>query len=230
MILGIAAFTNVFGRFLHRELAGIPLNVILQYIVPLLAIPLVDRVQVREAAAIPLRLPRMAHQATDLLRNGTGFSTERDVPEGGPTRMPLTMRQHEANLHQPAFCELLPIRDYLDNVIVRSNGALVAGYDLGGINSYYHSDETRNQTKYSLEASVRSLTERSMRMQVRFEVVEGVGDLPRQVQGSAPLGQSGRAEPGSRPACCLEAEGGRSGFLSHADSARVLLLGSTDSS
>ena len=41
--------------------------------------------------------------------------------------MSLTMRQHEASLHQPAFCELLPIRDYLDNVIVRSNGALVAG-------------------------------------------------------------------------------------------------------
>ena len=47
--------------------------------------------------------------------------------------MPLTMRQHETNLHQPALCELLPIRDYLDNLIVRSNGALVAGYDLGGI-------------------------------------------------------------------------------------------------
>ena len=92
--------------------------------------------------------------------------------------MPLTMRQHEANLRQPAFCELLPIRDYLDNVIVRSNGALVAGYDLDGINSYYHSDETRNQTKCSLEALVRSLTERSMRLQVRFEVVEGLGDLP----------------------------------------------------
>ena len=74
--------------------------------------------------------------------------------------MPLTMRQHEADMHQPALCELLPIRDYLDNVIVRSNGALVAGYDLDGINSYYHSDETRNQTKYSLEALVRSLTER----------------------------------------------------------------------
>ena len=94
--------------------------------------------------------------------------------------MPLTMRQHETNLHQPALCELLPIRDYLDNLIVRSNGALVAGYDLGGINSYYHSDETRNQTKYSLEALMRALTERSMRMQVRFEVVEGVSDLPRQ--------------------------------------------------
>jgi len=40
VILGLAAFTNVFGRFLHRELAGIPLNVFLQYIVPILAIPL----------------------------------------------------------------------------------------------------------------------------------------------------------------------------------------------
>jgi hypothetical protein len=65
--------------------------------------------------------------------------------------MPLTMRQHEASLHQPAFCELLPARDFLDNVIVRSNGAFVAGYELGGINSYYHSDDARNQTKQSLE-------------------------------------------------------------------------------
>ena len=143
--------------------------------------------------------------------------------------MPVTMRQHEANLRQPAFCELLPIRDYLDNVIVRSNGALVAGYDLGGINSYYHSDETRNQTKYSLEALVRSLTERSMRLQVRFEVVEGLGDLPARYQGPTPFGQSGRTEPGSRPACGLEAKG-TVGILSHADAARVSLLGSAYSS
>ena len=138
--------------------------------------------------------------------------------------MPLTMRQHEADMHQPAFCELLPIRDYLDNVIVRSNGALVAGYDLGGINSYYHSDETRNQTKYSLEALVRSLTERSMRMQVRFEVVEGLGELPAQLQGPTPLGQSGGAEPRSRPAGGVEAEGAV-GLLSHADAACVLSIG-----
>src|SRR4051812_2317013 len=136
----------------------------------------------------------MAREAADLLRHGTRFSAEGDVSDGGPTRMPLTMRQHEANLRQPAFCELLPIRDYLDNVIVRSNGALVAGYDLGGINSYYHSDETRNQTKYSLEALVRSLTERSMRMQVRFEVVEGLGELPgrykNQLRSDNPVVQS----------------------------------------
>jgi type IV secretory pathway VirB4 component len=97
--------------------------------------------------------------------------------------MPVTMRQHEANLHQPAFCELLPIRDFLDNVIVRSNGAFVTGYELGGVNSYYHSDDARNATKFSLEALVRSLAERSMRMQVRFEVVEGLGDLPERYKG-----------------------------------------------
>ena len=44
--------------------------------------------------------------------------------------MQMTTREHEASLHQPAFCELLPIRDFLDGVIVRSDGAFVAGYDL----------------------------------------------------------------------------------------------------
>lgn len=92
--------------------------------------------------------------------------------------MPMTIRKHAASLHQPAFCELLPVRDFLDDVVVRTDGAFVAGFELNGINSYYHSDETRNQTKFSLEALVRSLTERSMRMQVRFEVIENLGDLP----------------------------------------------------
>ena len=40
VVLGIAVFANIFGRFLHRDIGGIPLNVILQYIVPVLAIPL----------------------------------------------------------------------------------------------------------------------------------------------------------------------------------------------
>ena len=57
------------------------------------------------------------------------------------------------------------------------NGSFVAGYAVSGINSYYASDEERNRTKLSLEALVRSLPERSMRMQVRFEVAEGTGDL-----------------------------------------------------
>src|SRR6516164_5037843 len=108
--------------------------------------------------------------------------------------MPITARQHKAGLHRPAFCELLPVRDFLDNLIVRTDGSFVAGYELGGINSYYHSDEARNQTKYSLEALVRALTERSMRMQVRFEVVEGLGELPgryrNQLRSDNPVVQS----------------------------------------
>ncbi len=91
--------------------------------------------------------------------------------------MPTTIEQHERSLHQPAFCELLPVRDILHDVVVRTTGAFVAGYELSGINSYYHNDEGRNRTKMALEALIRSLPERSMRMQVRFEITEGLGNL-----------------------------------------------------
>jgi hypothetical protein len=92
--------------------------------------------------------------------------------------MPVTVRQWEESLRQPALCELLPVRDYLDDCIVRTNGSFVAGYAATGLNTFFHSDETRNRTKEALEALVRSLPERSMRMQVRYEVTEGHGDLP----------------------------------------------------
>jgi hypothetical protein len=39
LILFIAVLANILGRFLHRELAGIPLNVLFQYIVPVATIP-----------------------------------------------------------------------------------------------------------------------------------------------------------------------------------------------
>ena len=39
VVLGLAAFTNIFGRFLQREMFGIPMNVFLQYVVPALAVP-----------------------------------------------------------------------------------------------------------------------------------------------------------------------------------------------
>ena len=38
-ILVLAVVMNVFGRFLHREMFGIPMNVFLQYVVPILSIP-----------------------------------------------------------------------------------------------------------------------------------------------------------------------------------------------
>jgi type IV secretion system protein TrbE len=91
--------------------------------------------------------------------------------------MPATLEQYQKSLGQPALCEQLRIRDLLDDVAVQNNGALVAGYEVSGIHSYYASDDGRNRTKTSLEALVRSLPERSMRMQVRFEISEGTGDL-----------------------------------------------------
>ena len=96
--------------------------------------------------------------------------------------MPTTIEQHKASLHQPAFSELLPVRDILSDVIIRTTGALVAAYELSGINSYYHNDDGRNRTKLALEALIRSLPERSMRMQVRFEITEGLGDLRERYQ------------------------------------------------
>src|SRR5580704_1520248 len=39
IILGLAVVMNVFGRFLQREMFGIPMNVFLQYVVPVLGIP-----------------------------------------------------------------------------------------------------------------------------------------------------------------------------------------------
>ena len=91
--------------------------------------------------------------------------------------MPVTLQQYGKSLSAPALCEQLRIRDLLDNVAIQVDGSFVAGYELGGLHSYYASDEMRNRDKNGLEALVRSLPERSMRMQVRFEIAQGYGDL-----------------------------------------------------
>ena len=91
--------------------------------------------------------------------------------------MPLTKKLREKNLEEPALCELLPIRDYLDNVMVRTSGELVAGYALKGAMSYFADDNGRNSTKHHLEALLRTIPEESMRLQFRFEVTEDLADL-----------------------------------------------------
>ncbi len=91
--------------------------------------------------------------------------------------MPTTMSEYKKALRKPPLCELLPVRDYLDGVAVQMDGSFVAGYELDGLNSYYHDDDMRNRSKRAFEALVRSLPERSMRMQVRFEITEGIGDV-----------------------------------------------------
>ncbi len=91
--------------------------------------------------------------------------------------MPLTRSEHERSLREPALCELLPVRDYLDSVVVRTNGAFVAGYELRGLTSYFSSDSQRNRSKTLLEALLRTIPEQSMRIQVRYEVVQDLGGL-----------------------------------------------------
>src|SRR5437899_10543233 len=96
--------------------------------------------------------------------------------------MPTTIEQHKASLHQPAFSELRPVRDILNDVIIRTTGALVAGYELSGINSYYRNDDGRNRTKLALEAPIPSLPERSRGTQMRFEIARGLGELGARAQ------------------------------------------------
>src|SRR5947207_14874919 len=79
-------------------------------------------------------------------------------------------KQHEFELHNPALCEELRIRDILDNVAVMTSGVFVAAYELSGVHSYYHTEEMRNGAKESLEAVLRSLPERSVRLHLRFEI------------------------------------------------------------
>ena len=38
-ILALAVVSNILGRFLHREMFGIPMNMVIQYLVPVISIP-----------------------------------------------------------------------------------------------------------------------------------------------------------------------------------------------
>lgn len=90
---------------------------------------------------------------------------------------PVTFEKRNEELRRPALCELLPVREYLDGIMVQTDGSMVAGYELAGLNSFYHDDDLRNRSKHALEALIRSLPERSMRLQLRFEITEGIGDV-----------------------------------------------------
>ncbi len=91
--------------------------------------------------------------------------------------MPKTMANHRRSLEDPAFCKLLPIRDFLDDVMVRTDGSYVAAFRVAGALTYFADEDGRNETKELLEALLRTVPERSMRLQFRYEVVEGLNDL-----------------------------------------------------
>jgi hypothetical protein len=96
--------------------------------------------------------------------------------------MPTTWKQHEKSLSEPGLCDLLPIRDYLDDVMIRLSGEFGAGYVLKGAVSYFADDAGLNTIKSHLEAILRTIPEESMRLQFRFEVTEDLGDLLERYQ------------------------------------------------
>lgn len=95
--------------------------------------------------------------------------------------MPMTYAEHERKKKSPAVCELFSLRDLPEgeNIMVRTNGAFVAGYELRGILGYFATDGDRNQTKAMLEALFRGVPDVSMRIQFRYEISERLGDLSR---------------------------------------------------
>src|SRR5258705_8852307 len=91
--------------------------------------------------------------------------------------MPRTTAQQERSLQDPAVCELLKIRDFLDNVMIRTDGCHVAGCRLQGAVSYFADDDGRNEAKGVVESLLRAMPEQSMRVQFRYEVVERLNGL-----------------------------------------------------
>ncbi|MHB1795918.1 MAG: hypothetical protein ACYCPO_13220, partial [Acidobacteriaceae bacterium] len=86
--------------------------------------------------------------------------------------MPETKKQHDRGLDAPALCEQLPVRDFVDDCMVRTDGSYVAGYRLAGSSSYFADDHSRNEMKAFLESLLRTIPEESMRVQFRYEVLE----------------------------------------------------------
>ena len=88
-----------------------------------------------------------------------------------------TREQHEKKLDDPALCEQLPVRDYLETCWYAPAARWSRATSCAGITSYFASDQERDRSKVMLGALLKSIPEQSMRVQVRYEVVEDVGNL-----------------------------------------------------
>jgi hypothetical protein len=99
----------------------------------------------------------------------------------------MTIDQHERSLHQPTFCELLPVRGILHDVIVRTTGAFVAGYELSGISQEPNPAYDRRQPTLGY-GSIGQPAQRGHRpylQAVRHSALQSHTDLQRPARGIA---------------------------------------------
>ena len=102
-MIGLAALMNIVGRFLGRELYGVPLNIILQYLVPVVAVPRPDALQVRQASRLYPRSDRLERQTAHLLRSGTGPRIQQGVLE---VIEPRTLAKHDESSAAPCILRI----------------------------------------------------------------------------------------------------------------------------
>jgi hypothetical protein len=92
--------------------------------------------------------------------------------------MPETTKQVENAAKNPAFCSQIPLLEFVDNYTVLRNGAQSAMYKVSPLNTYFQSDERRNETSEALHALLRTMPDnRALRLQIRYDTTEGVGAL-----------------------------------------------------
>ena len=92
--------------------------------------------------------------------------------------MPETKQQIETAARNPAFCSQIPLLEFVDDYAVLRNGAISALYRVSPLNTYYQSDEQRNEISEALHALLRTMPDnRALRLQIRYDTTEGVGRL-----------------------------------------------------
>ena len=83
VVLGLAAVMNVVSRFVGGQMSAY-----LQYGVPLAVVPLLDGLQVRQAARLLERFAELVHEAKGVLRGGPRPANAKQLHERGAVEMP----------------------------------------------------------------------------------------------------------------------------------------------
>ena len=141
------------GQFLFsdRYMFFLPMNWFLMLMVLVLGVPGLMLFKYGKPRGYLFDLVLYYGQPRSYCASGTRYETHEQLPQGEDELMPRTTAQQERSLQDPAVCELLKIRDFLDNVMVRTDGCYVAGFRVQGC-----SDLFRRTTKDGMKRKASS--------------------------------------------------------------------------